>query len=307
MANVLGIDTSNYTTSIAIYSDDGIIEDRRKLLTVSLGKRGLRQSDALFEHIKNMPSLLEGLKVYKLDAVAVSTKPRPIEGSYMPVFLAGESIAKSIANLNNIPLLETTHQEGHLEAALNSISLNFNNFIAIHISGGTTEVLNVKNNEIYNIDIIGGTKDISIGQFIDRTGVGLGHTFPAGTSIDKLALKVKESNLRIPSKVEGLFMNFSGQETKAHEYISLNYNSEDISYAVMLCISKTLQKVCLNIQKLYDLPIVFMGGVSSSKFLKEYFKRNKFNNVYFARGQYGCDNAVGVAKIGYKKIVSTYK
>ncbi|WDC83791.1 hypothetical protein PL321_14915 [Caloramator sp. mosi_1] len=135
MSRVLGIDTSNYTTSICVVENNKVVFDKRKILYVEKGKRGLRQSEALFQHIKNIPDLLDEGYVSNIDAICVSTRPRPYESSYMPVFKAGESIAKSISNVLKIPCYETTHQEGHIEAAKYSIGFDEDEFIAIHISG----------------------------------------------------------------------------------------------------------------------------------------------------------------------------
>ncbi|MEG0153598.1 MAG: O-sialoglycoprotein endopeptidase [Cellulosilyticaceae bacterium] len=301
MKNVLGIDTSNYTTSIGIYSEDGIVVDNRKMLSVERGKRGLRQSDALFEHIKNLPLLLESIKGHSINGVCVSTKPRPCEGSYMPVFLGGYSVASSIASSLNVPLVETSHQEGHIEAALDSINKSFKEFIAVHISGGTTEVLHVTKEDRYLIDIIGESLDISVGQLVDRVGVKMGFNFPAGIEVDSLACNAT-SELIIPSKVKNFHMNFSGQETMAVRFLDSGYNKEEIAYAVMKCVSKSLEKVCINLKKQYNIPIVFIGGVSSSIFLQRHFKRNGMASIHFAKGKYGADNGVGVAKIGFKRL-----
>ena len=93
-----GIDTSNYTTSVAVFDGEHIIQNK-KLLTVKKGERGLRQSDALFQHTVNLPVLISKLKSEigdaDIEAFGVSNRPRNIEGSYMPCFLAGESAAEA--------------------------------------------------------------------------------------------------------------------------------------------------------------------------------------------------------------------
>lgn len=300
MTRILGLDTSNYTTSAAVVEDGKLIYDSREVLKVKLGERGLRQSEALFQHVNNLPVILKSDFVKRIDGVCASTRPRPVEGSYMPVFKAGESIGKSISCTLDIPYFETTHQEGHIEAAIKSISFEFKDFYALHISGGTTELLKVKREEEYDIEIVGGTKDISIGQFIDRMGVAMGYSFPSGKSIDELALKGENKHIRIPSRVDGLYFNLSGQETLGVKYIKDGYNQEEISFSVMLCIAKTLEKVFNNLLKSSDLPVLLLGGVASSKFLKNYFKE-KNSNVYFSEGTYASDNAAGTAYIGYKK------
>lgn len=303
MSKILGIDTSNYTTSVAVIHNNELIYEKRVMLDVKKGERGLRQSEALFQHIQNLPELLNNDVVHNLDGVCVSIKPRSVEGSYMPVFKAGENFARAIAYTNGIPLFFTTHQEGHIEAALNSVGLKENEFIAIHMSGGTTEVLHVHKKEEMDIKIIGGTKDISLGQFIDRIGVAMGLSFPAGKFIDDMAGKTKNKSLRIPSRVDGLFFNLSGPETKGLGYVENGNNQEEVAYSVMLCIAKTLEKLFVNIFKTYRLPIILIGGVASSCFLRDYL-RNKFGeNIVFSKPICASDNAIGVALIGQKKII----
>jgi N6-L-threonylcarbamoyladenine synthase len=303
MPRILGIDSSNYTTSVAVVEDKKLVYDQRILLNTKKGERGLRQSEALFQHVKNLPVILNSPMVGNIDGVCVSTRPRPVEGSYMPVFKAGESIAEAIAYTNCVPIIRTSHQEGHIEAAVRSIDFNYEDFIALHLSGGTTEALRVKKDEDYKIDIIGGTKDISIGQFIDRIGVALGMDFPAGKYVDELALNCGKSELRIPSRVDGMYFNLSGQETQGLRYINNGNNLEEVAHAVMLCAAKTLDKLFANIFSEYELPVLLTGGVASSAFLKNYFSSRYKGSIYFSNAKYASDNAVGAAYIGYRKLM----
>lgn len=303
MLRILGIDTSNYTTSIAVVENNRCILDSRKLLEIKSGERGLRQSEALFQHMNNLPELLNNKLAQNINGICVSTKPRPVTESYMPVFKSGENIARSIGFVLGKKVIETTHQEGHIEAAVQSINFRNKEFIAIHMSGGTTEILKVSRNINYDIKIIGGTRDISAGQFIDRIGVALGYKFPAGGAIDALALKCKKTDLRIPSKVDGFNMNFSGQETMCMKYIKDGYNNEEIACATALCISKTMEKIINNIKSEFNLPVLIMGGVASSSFIRNYLKQRFNDLVSFSKELYSSDNAVGVAFIGYKKIL----
>ena len=194
---IIGIDTSCYTTSIAaITLEKSIILNEKIMLNVKENTKGLRQSEGVFQHINNLGELSEKLNLlhnnYNIVGVCVSKKPRPVENSYMPVFTVGYNFAKVMANSLNCKFYETTHQENHIEASLlNSKMINRDRFLSVHMSGGTTEILllNRKKNSLeYNIEIVGGSKDISFGQFIDRTGVKLGYNFPAGKYIDKNAI-----------------------------------------------------------------------------------------------------------------------
>jgi N6-L-threonylcarbamoyladenine synthase len=303
MTKILGIDTSNYTTSAAVVEDDLCIMDARKLLEVNIGKRGLRQSEALFQHLNNLPLLLDTDFTQNIEAICISTRPRPVIGSYMPVFKGGECIARSIAHVLGIKVYETSHQEGHIEAAIRSINFKEKNFIAFHLSGGTTEILKITREKKYSIEIIGGTKDISIGQFIDRIGVAMGYSFPSGRKLDELAMKGMDTGIRIPSRTQNLYMNFSGQETQCLKYIEKGYNHEEVSFFTMKCIAKTLEKTLMCLFDLYNLPVIFMGGVAASKFIKNYLNSKFINGLYFSKENYASDNAVGVAFLGYKSFM----
>ena len=204
----LGIDTSNYTTSIAVVNyNQGVICDFRQLLEVKKGCRGIRQSEAFFRHSQNLThiwsEIVKKTDLEKIKAIGVSTTPRRVENSYMPVFTAGMHFAKNIGNALGIPVYEFSHQEGHIKSAefdlLSSereqLDFKDDHFIAFHLSGGTSEVLEVmrnhnfqKNKVPYICKIIGGSKDISFGQLLDRIGVAMGCEFPAGRYIDKSAL-----------------------------------------------------------------------------------------------------------------------
>ncbi len=207
---VLAFDTSNYTTSIAVMDLSGnLLAHHRHLLSVEDGKRGLRQSDALFQHVQRLPLLMEklapDLKGVTLKAIGYSDRPRRVEGSYMPVFLAGETVARSLSASHGIPCYAFSHQEGHIAAGLWSLGLKTETpFYALHLSGGTTELLKVAPQPDVGFDeeIIGATADISLGQLIDRTGVALGLPFPAGPALEKLALACEEEPFDIPFSIK---------------------------------------------------------------------------------------------------------
>ena len=194
----IGIDTSNYTTSVAILSVNGdLIANKKLLLPVKQGERGLRQSDALFSHTVNLPMTMKSIepliKDREIVAVGVSARPRNQDGSYMPCFLAGVSVAQGISTALGIPLYQFSHQCGHIMAAVHSSGsweLLDDEFAAFHISGGTTELVKVKKSDNgFIADIIGETADLNAGQVIDRVGVYLGLPFPAGPSVEREALK----------------------------------------------------------------------------------------------------------------------
>ena len=104
MPYYLGIDTSNYTTSAAVFdSSTGCVVHKKKLLPVAEGALGLKQSDAVFAHVKQLPQILEELffavpqAQNQLAAVGVSVRPRNAQDSYMPCFLTGRLAADAIS------------------------------------------------------------------------------------------------------------------------------------------------------------------------------------------------------------------
>jgi len=316
MKAVLGIDTSNYRTSLALVSEDGrILADERILLSVRKGERGLRQQEALFQHVQNLPELMEKMvsgipEKPEICGVSVSLKPRPVEGSYMPCFNAGVSLGKSVSALWNIPCFAFSHQEGHIEAAIQGTPLDYENeFLAIHNSGGTCELLRVGK----NIELIGGSKDISFGQFIDRTGVALGLSFPSGEEMDRLALKAAccysdYTGMKRPKAVrpDGLYINLSGVET---HYTRLCEAMVKEEYDEKLCgmLSREIFDVTADaLVKLIEsarretgiTDVLMVGGVSAST----YIGSRLGENVYMGRRGLCGDNAVGTALLGRKML-----
>jgi len=299
----LGIDTSNYTTSLAFCKRSGEVVANLKLpLPVKEGEKGLRQSDAVFLHTKNLPVLFESAReyfeAYEPVAVGVSATPRTQEGSYMPCFLAGVATAKALAASHGIPCLEFSHQNGHIMAALVSSgacdSLFGKEFAAFHVSGGTTEVLLVRpNGKDFCCEIVGGTKDINAGQAIDRVGVALGLSFPCGAALEKLALSYEgKIPVRALSVKDG-FCNLSGLENLALDMKSKDEPKEKIAAFVLDFVGRTLvalsESVC---ERHPDLPIVYSGGVMSCSILK---KMLSGKDRYFAEPSFSSDNAAGIA------------
>lgn len=295
----LGLDTSNYTTSAAVF--DGVVaENRGKLLTVPEGTLGLRQSDAVFQHVKRLPLMVEELRDLMRDkpvlAVGASTQPREVEGSYMPCFLVGEGQARSLAHVLGVPFYPCSHQQGHIAAAAWSSGredLMDTPHLAWHLSGGTTELLYVEPmGHTVKAKVIGGTSDISAGQLIDRIGVALGMGFPAGKEMDRLSLESEKSD-RFSVKLSGLTFSLSGMENKIKGMLEQGCRPADAARFTFETLAKVLEKTTKTAIKEYgDLPVLCSGGVASNNLLRQ--RLGAFNTV-FAPPQYSTDNALGVA------------
>ncbi|MEI8215591.1 MAG: peptidase M22 [Eubacteriales bacterium] len=324
----LGLDTSNYTTSAAIVDQAGnIIRDERKVLSIRPGERGLRQSEALFQHINNLPDIFETL-VKDLDrslihGISSSDKPRNIPGSYMPVFNAGSSFAKVVSSALGIPYSAFSHQDGHLQSALYQSDLNpKKEFIAFHISGGTSEILKVEGytNLGFRSNLIGGTKDISYGQLIDRIGVLMGFPFPCGRHMEvfienKMAEKSTGNyysndfikiHLIKDIHIENNHVNLSGVENTFQKLISnLQIDRVDILMCLFNLISKALiQQIYQSVHISKYNNLLLTGGVFSNKLIRKTIVENKIDNcnIIFGQTHLCSDNAVGIALLCLEEI-----
>ena len=302
MSYFLGIDTSNYTTSVALYDDvNNSIISKKKLLPVKEGEKGIRQSDAVFHHTVQLPELIKELfedYKYQISGIGVSIKPCNEDGSYMPCFLSGLSVAVSLSSVLNVPLYRFSHQDGHIAAALYSADiLNYINrdFLAFHISGGTSQALLVKPNYQYFETIkVSDSLDLNAGQAIDRVGLSLGLKFPCGPGLEKLA---KNSNNTLEYikvfRRDGMF-SLSGVENKCKQMLEIEHSPEDVAlYCLSYIYSAIDDTVSELIEKYGDLPVVFSGGVMSNKIIREKLE-SKYNS-YFAEPAFSADNAAGIA------------
>ena len=304
--SVIGIDTSNYTTSIAFF-DGTQGENCSKLLPVKAGELGLRQSDAVFAHVKSLPELsgrlFSHIQAENITAVGVSTRPRAVEGSYMPCFLVGYSHAKLLADTLRVPLVEVSHQQGHVAASLWSaghMELMDQPHIAWHLSGGTTELLLVEpEGKNVRCTKIGGTSDISAGQLIDRTGQLLGLPFPAGKHLDALSQGAADKEVyRV--KCKDMPFSLSGMQNKVQQYYEKSGDGAETAAYALRCVAFAVSAATRQALEAYPgLRVVFSGGVASNSMLRRTLA--PFDPV-FAQPQFSTDNAMGVAVLAHRAV-----
>lgn len=302
----LGIDTSNYKTSVAVVDENNSIVFRKsEFLEVEHGKRGLRQSVAFFKHVQVLPSFIEEALATvgreKISAVAVSDRPRRREDSYMPVFSAGVQAAHILSTALGVPCYTCSHQEGHIEAVLHSFPSAAPRVLFFHLSGGTTECLLAERQGCHiETEIVGGSRDISVGQLLDRTGVALGFPFPSGGYLDKIACTAPHEELvgKIRS-TEGYF-NLSGTETQVLR--SIEEKGEGVVPSLFRQIDVLLTETAEFLADRYGVrEVYFAGGVASSEFLR---RRNEARGtarrteIFFGEKALSGDNAVGIALLG---------
>ena len=301
----VGFDTSNYTTSVAVCNDSGEIVANLKIpLPVKQGQRGLRQSDAVFEHVRNMPRLMqmlsESLEGYEPVAVGVSVKPRDAEDSYMPCFLSGKSAAYAFAAARGLEVCELSHQNGHIIAAVYSagkqeLLKGENPFLAFHVSGGTTEVLLVTPQPLgFSVELVGSTADINAGQAIDRVGVAMELKFPCGAELEALAAHYEGKISQRTVCVRDGVCSLSGVENLALKLYEESGDKSAVAAFVFDFLGRTLEKMRDDILAKYGkMPVIFAGGVMSNKLMRE--RLSQGCEAYFSEPQFSADNAAGIA------------
>lgn len=307
----VGFDTSNYTTSIAVCDVSGeIVANLKAPLPVKAGERGLRQSDALFAHTKNLPSLSDKLSAVLGEgllpiAVGVSSRPRDVEDSYMPCFLGGVAAAHSFAAANALPIYEFSHQSGHIMAAAYSSGasdrLFSDQFLAFHVSGGTTEALLVKPcGRSFSAELVGYTLDINAGQLIDRVGVAMGLSFPCGAALETLASEYEGVTDRSQLSVKDGCCNLSGFENKAVKLYEKTGDSRAVAAYVFDSVCRTLLRMGEQITDKYGkMPVLFAGGVMSNRYMRKTLGE-RFE-AYFSEPAFSADNAAGIALLCRKE------
>lgn len=304
MSWFIGIDTSNYTTSVSAYDGEKMIF-RKRLLPVKEGEKGIRQSDAVFHHTIQFPDLFDDLCNEisgEISAVGVSVKPSNQEGSYMPCFMTGISIARSLSSALKVPLYKFSHQDGHIASALfsaNKLNLINENFLAFHVSGGTSQaVLVTPSNNYFKTELIADSLDLKAGQAVDRIGIMLGLKFPCGPELEKLALKSNKVYDKIHVFHRDASFSLSGVENKCKFMLEKGEPNEDIALYCIKYIESALEQTCdLLLSQYGKLPVVFSGGVMANSIIKNDFQNKYF--AYFAEPQFSSDNACGIAYLTY--------
>lgn len=304
----LGIDTSNYATSLAVFDSTAgeVVCDRKRFLPVKPGELGLRQSDAVFHHTAALPELLRDLDsefpISRIGAVGVSQKPRPVEGSYMPCFLTGISMAQAIALARNIPLVHTTHQQGHIAAALFAAAgkdLFDGHVLVFHISGGTTELLLCDGADV--VCKVGGSTDLYAGQAVDRIGVKLGFSFPAGAELSRLAAECHDE-IKAKVSVKGADCSFSGLENQCCALLKQGAEPSYVAKYCLCAVGQTVLRMIRAAKKEYPgIPVVCAGGVMSSDIIREYVQKAA-PETYFVPGKFSSDNAIGVSILAAREV-----
>ncbi len=301
----VGIDTSNYTTSAARYDGEQVLENRKLLLPVKPGEKGLRQSDAVFHHVKQLPQVLEPiLEMGPAGVVGVSITPRSEMGSYMPCFLVGKGFACTLGAAWGVGVKFFSHQQGHIAAALYSagkLELLDRKFLAFHVSGGTTEALLVRPDPqgMPEVELAAQSLDLKAGQAVDRVGVMLGMGFPCGPELERAAL-AWDRPVKARAYMKGRDCSLSGVENQCRKLWEEGHPREEVARTCLEMVLAALDAMCAGLlEDLGPLPVVFSGGVCSNSILRERLTE-KYGGA-FAAPEFSADNGAGAAILAWRR------
>lgn len=301
----VGIDTSNYTTSAARYDGERVLENRKLLLPVKPGEKGLRQSDAVFHHVKQLPQVLEPiLEMGPAGVVGVSITPRSEIGSYMPCFLVGKGFACTLGAAWGVGVKFFSHQQGHIAAALYSagkLELLDRKFLAFHVSGGTTEALLVRPDPqgMPEVELVAQSLDLKAGQAVDRVGVMLGMGFPCGPELERAAL-AWDRPVKARAYMKGRDCSLSGVENQCRKLWEEGHPREEVARTCLEMVLAALDAMCAGLLEDFGpLPVVFSGGVCSNSILRERLTE-KYGGA-FAAPEYSADNGAGAAILAWRR------
>jgi N6-L-threonylcarbamoyladenine synthase len=274
------------------------------MLEVPNGGRGLRQSEMVFQHIRNYEQLFSAIMTdASIRAIGYSAKPCPREDSYMPVFCVGQSFALSAASLLGVPAYALTHQHGHIYSGFFGNDITDGQLIALHVSGGTLDILKVEilQGIVTSIVPIGGTADLTCGQLIDRVGVAAGLKFPSGAEMEKMYVP---DGVKLSVHVNGLAANLSGAETQAMRLLADGGDAARVCSGAIDCAAETLEKLVRAATEQTGLKrFLFTGGVMCNGIIRQQLQTACADigaEAIFAQKQYCGDNACGLALAAQK-------
>ena len=257
--------------------------------------------------LEKKPQLVKGI------GIGVSARPRPLEDSYMPAFLVGLGLARSLAAVNEIPLWQISHQENHLEAGLWSAQgPDADRFLLLHASGGTTDLLlaEKQTDSTYALTQAGGSKDLHAGQFVDRVGVALGLQFPAGAALEQLAATAADC-IELPVAVRQGDVSLSGPATAALRKIEAGADPAALAAGVQYAMAETFVRMIRNVaaqKEIFD--VLLVGGVVSNAYIRRHMIEKLAKRrirVWIPESRFSPDNAAGCAAYAFRQGESSYE
>jgi N6-L-threonylcarbamoyladenine synthase len=316
---VLGIETSCDETGIAIYdSEKGLLADTLHS-QVDLHKTygGVVPELASRDHVRRIIPLIEkalaaaGSAGKDLDGVAYTAGP-----GLVGALLVGTSVGRSLAYAWDIPAVAVHHMEAHLLAPMLEEESPSFPFLALLVSGGHTQLMQV--NAAGDYLLLGESLDDAAGEAFDKTAKLVGLGYPGGAAMSELSKKGNSGRFKFPRPMTnrpGLDFSFSGLKTHALTTVRDNDDDEqtraDIARAFVEAVVDTLLIKCKRaMQETGITTLIAAGGVSANIQLRAGLKKmvtEQGGCVYFPRPEFCTDNGAMIAYAGYLRLKAGQK
>ena len=318
---VLGIETSCDDTGVAIYdSDNGLLADCLYSQIDIHGKYGgVIPELASRDHIrKTLPLVREviaraGIDVKALDGVAYTAGP-----GLIGALLVGASVGRALAMGWNLPAIAVHHMEGHLLAPMLESRPPEFPFVALLVSGGHTQLVQVEG--IGRYELLGESLDDAAGEAFDKVGKMLGLPYPGGPHVAKLAEQGRQGKFVFPRPMTnrpGLDFSFSGLKTFTRNVIaeqkradgSLDQQTQaDIARAFEDAVVATLAIKCRRALEQTGLTtLIIAGGVSANVQLREVLEKTVLSQggeLFYAQPRFCTDNGAMIAYAGCQRLLA---
>ncbi|MFU8817433.1 MAG: tRNA (adenosine(37)-N6)-threonylcarbamoyltransferase complex transferase subunit TsaD [Pseudomonadales bacterium] len=311
---VLGIETSCDETGVALYdSDQGLLADALHS-QVELHARygGVVPELASRDHIRKLIPLTEeilqraGKQLADIDGVAYTAGP-----GLMGALLVGATFGRSLAWSLEVPAIAVHHMEAHLLAPLIDDQEPPLPFIALLVSGGHTQLVQVSG--LGDYQLLGESLDDAAGEAFDKAAKMLGLGYPGGPHLARCAAGGDPGRFRFPRPMTdrpGLDFSFSGLKTftlntvAAHQPLS-DQDKADIARAFEEAVVDTLTIKCRRAVEQTGVPhLVVAGGVSANVRLRERLASKLDATVYYAAPRLCTDNGAMIAYAGCRRLLA---
>lgn len=307
---VLGLETSCDETGVAIYDAEcGLLAEALfSQIALHAPYGGVVPEVASRDHTRKIIPLIEqvlkeaGMQGQDLDGVAYTTGP-----GLVGALMVGAMVGRTLAYAWGVPAVGVHHLEGHLLAPCLEDEPPAFPFLALLVSGGHTELVEVQ--ALGRYQVIGDTLDDAAGEAFDKTAKLLGLGYPGGAALAQLAEKGKAGQFEFPRPMldrPGLDFSFSGLKTAALHAIKgvelTDQTKADIAHAFQEAIVETLAAKCQRALKQTGLKrLVIAGGVGANRALRarlQTMTQQMNATVYFPRPAFCTDNGAMIAYAG---------
>lgn len=311
---VLGIESSCDETGVAIYDEENGLIANQLYTQISLHADygGVVPELASRDHIRKTAPLIQAalqeanLQPEDIDGVAYTTGP-----GLAGALLVGAMIARSLAYAWNVPALGVHHMEGHLLAPMLEERVPEFPFLALLVSGGHTQLIQV--NGIGDYQLLGESIDDAAGEAFDKTAKLLGLDYPGGAALSRLAEQGDPNRFVFPRPMTdrpGLDFSFSGLKTFAANTVAQYPQDQqtrcDIAYAFQAAVVDTLAIKCQRALTQTGLKrLVIAGGVSANKQLRQRLAalmKKLGGEVFYPAPQFCTDNGAMIAYAGFLRL-----